>query len=196
MDVVSFWLVIITLLLFIGYAILIAYYHKGWRRTPEFFPDENFSANLKVGVIIPARNEEKSIGACLNSLVNQSYPKNLLEIIVIDDHSTDSTPKIVKSFSEHTIRLISLVDHVDTEINSYKKKAIEIAINSSNADWIITTDADSIASPQWIESMMAFQKSSGAELIAAPVKLMSKNNLLEIFQLLDFITLQGITAAA
>jgi glycosyltransferase involved in cell wall biosynthesis len=196
MDVVSFWLVILSLLLFIGYAALIAYYQKGWRRSPEFLLQENFTPHLKVAVIVPARNEEKNIGACLHSLIDQTYPKALLEIIVIDDHSTDESAEIVKEFTDQNVKLISLRDHLEQEINSYKKKAIEIAIDSTNADWIITTDADSTASPLWIETMMAFKDASGGELIAAPVKLSAKGNLLEIFQMLDFITLQGITAAA
>lgn len=196
MDVVSFWLVIFSLLLFIGYAILIAYYQKGWRRSPEFIVPENFIPRLKVAVVIPARNEEKNIEACIHSVLSQTYPASMIEIIVIDDHSTDGTASIVKHFAGRNIKLISLADHVARNINSYKKRAIEVAIGSSEADWIVTTDADSIAPPRWIESMMAFRDASGAELIAAPVKLTAKDNLLEIFQLLDFITLQGITAAA
>ena len=48
--------------------------------------------NLPVSVIVPARNEEKNLSSCLESLLNQSYPKELYEIIVVDDDSDDNTP--------------------------------------------------------------------------------------------------------
>ena len=52
-----------------------------------------------VTVIVAARNEEKSIGQCLQSLVQQTYPVNKYEIIIVDDGSTDTTASIVRSFS-------------------------------------------------------------------------------------------------
>ena len=52
-------------------------------------------SNTKVSLLIPARNEEGSIGSCLRSLINQDHQN--LEIIVLDDHSTDRTRAIVES---------------------------------------------------------------------------------------------------
>ena len=51
-----------------------------------------------VTVIVAARNEEKSIGQCLQSLIQQTYPTNKYEIIIVDDGSTDTTASIVRSF--------------------------------------------------------------------------------------------------
>ena len=56
MDDVSFWLVVVTVILFFGYAILIERYRKAWMRLPEFTPDTNVTPTAKVTVIIPARN--------------------------------------------------------------------------------------------------------------------------------------------
>ena len=196
MDVVSFWLVVISLILFIGYAILIAYYKRGWEECPVFEPDQSFSPNKKVTVVIPARNEEANILACLSSIQKQRYPQSLIEIIVVDDHSEDRTASVVETFPASNVRLIRLEEFVDTKINSYKKMAIGVAITHSNGDWIITTDADCTAGPNWIWNIMAHEASSSAELIAAPVRLTARDRALEIFQSLDFLTLQGITAAA
>ncbi|MGA7891290.1 MAG: glycosyltransferase, partial [Candidatus Sulfotelmatobacter sp.] len=57
-----------------------------------------------VSVIVPARNEEASLGACLQSLVVQGGVA--LEIIVVDDHSTDRTREIALSFSNRQVRVI------------------------------------------------------------------------------------------
>ena len=196
MDDLSFWLVIVTVIIFIAYSILIEYYRKGWRRLEEYDLPEGFAATAKVTVIIPARNEERAIGQCLQSIVNQHYPAELVQVIVIDDHSTDRTAEIVRNFKNDSIQLISLQDHVQDPINSYKKKAIDIGIAHATGDWIITTDADCIAGKDWIGTVMAYQQQTGAVMITSPVKLQSRNTLLSIFQSLDFITLQGITAAS
>jgi len=196
MDDISFWLVVLTVILFFGYAALIEYYRKGWRRLREYTMPEGFNPTAKVTIIISARNEEHNIGHCLQSLVHQHYPAELVQVIVIDDHSTDRTADIVIGFNNDSIQLIRLQDHISGPINSYKKKAIEVGIAHATGDWIITTDADCTARPDWLPTLMAYQRETTAVLIAAPVKLLSKNSLLHIFQSLDFITLQGITAAS
>jgi len=196
MDDASFWLVVLTVILFFAYAGLIERYRKAWMRLPEFSAPPDFTGTEKVTVIIPARNEERYIGECLQSLVNQHYPPELLQVIVIDDHSTDGTADVVTGFRNDSILLIPLKDHIHGPINSYKKKAIEIGIQHATGDWIVTTDADCTAGPNWISTLMAFQQETGAVLIAAPVRLYAKDVLLHVFQALDFLTLQGITGAS
>src|SRR2546423_13268445 len=158
MEIFSFWLVILSLLLFIGYAVLIGYYKRGWMKCPEFVMSKEFFPQKKVSIIIPARNEESNIGSCLASLQEQSYPLALLEIIVVDDHSNDKTAEIVKAFPLGNIRLIRLAEQLSVEINSYKKKAIETGVDSATGEWIITTDADCVAGPDWITTMMSCQE--------------------------------------
>ena len=155
----------------------------------------------RVTVIIPARNEEKNIGACLQSLAAQTYPKNLLQIIVVNDHSTDSTAQIVQDFPAENILLVNLADHISGSINSYKKKAIEVAIGQASGELIVTTDADCTAPPEWIENMAYVYENDSPVFIAGPVRLVpalgkKRNALLYIFQALDFLSLQGITGSS
>src|ERR1700682_4971499 len=121
----------ITLLVLIAYGILIEYYRRSWNKMPYFemtAPGVSHTQTF-VTVIIPARNEEKNIGKCLQSLLQQTYPKEAMEVIVVNDHSTDNTESIVKSFVQRFIRLINLAEHMNgNPINSYKKKAVEIAV--------------------------------------------------------------------
>lgn len=188
----------ITVVLLIIYGILLVYYERAWKKIPtlNYRNVKGGDEATKVSVIIPARNEENNIVQCLHSISNQSYPKELTEIIVINDHSTDRTEEIVKAFGGFPVKLINLRDHISTAINSYKKKAIEIAIASSSGDLIITTDADCTAMPDWITCLVAYHRHYNAVLIAAPVKIKATRSLLSIFQTIDFLTLQGITGAA
>ncbi|MDI3318668.1 glycosyltransferase [Pinibacter soli] len=187
-----------SLALLILYAFLIAFYDKGWRTLSSFSEAdvENATPSIKISVIVPARNEEQNIGWCLESIVGQNYPKELFEVIVINDHSTDNTERIVSGYSTQNVKLINLVDYVEAGLNSYKKKAIEIGISKSSGYLILTTDADCFADKNWLRSIAAYQEKTQAVLIAAPVKIILKTGLLSYFQSLDFLILQGITGAS
>ncbi len=128
----------LIILLFIGYSSLIIYYWLAWKSIPDYKPSVT-EPQIKISIIIPARNEEENIGTLLAALQQQTYPANLLEIIVVDDHSTDGTVKVVQQFS--SVRLLQLKED---NINSYKKKAIETGIAAATGELIVTTDADCI----------------------------------------------------
>jgi cellulose synthase/poly-beta-1,6-N-acetylglucosamine synthase-like glycosyltransferase len=187
----------IIITLFLLYALLILYYWRSWVSIPEYEVESQKSkVKTFISVIIPARNEEESIAACLDSVCNQTYPSTLFEVLVVDDHSTDNTAAIVKSYERKNVKLISLKDFVHDALNSYKKKAIEIAIAQSTGELIVCTDADCIAGPNWLETTGTFYEQYQPQFIAAPVSINCNNRFIEIFQALDFMTLQGITGAS
>jgi cellulose synthase/poly-beta-1,6-N-acetylglucosamine synthase-like glycosyltransferase len=172
-------------------------------------PNVDLKPSTKISVIIPARNEEDNIVSCLDSVCNQSYPKELFEVLVVDDFSTDRTAAIIESYAAQGVRLISLKDFVQDGLNSYKKKAIEIAIAQSTGELIVTTDADCIVQQNWLRTIAAFYEENRPEFIAMPVGIclaansentQKKNTpqgvFLQAFQALDFMTLQGITGAS
>ena len=183
-------LVLIFLILFLGYSSLIFYYWQGWRIIP-YFQNDQPARPVLVSVIIPARNEEKNIGELLNALQLQDYPKDLLEIIVVDDHSTDSTREIVTQYPG--IRLLHLGDE---PANSFKKKAIEKGIAAASGGLIVTTDADCIPQPGWLKTMIAFKAKTNAVFVVAPVSFNCNSQILQVFQAMDFMVLQGITGAS
>ncbi len=153
--------------------------------------------HTSVSVIICARNEEKNIDECLQSVTTQAYPNHLFEVIVADDFSTDNTPKIVSSFHNKNVSLIYLKDFIgEQRINSYKKKGIEIAVSKAKGELIIITDADCIVPFTWLKTIAVFYETHNAAFIAAPVAFYAENNFFKIFQSLDFMTLQGITGAS
>jgi cellulose synthase/poly-beta-1,6-N-acetylglucosamine synthase-like glycosyltransferase len=150
-------------------------------------------------VIIPARNEAANIKACVDSILNQDYPTDAFEIIVIDDFSEDDTAFIVTALSQQysQVRLIQLADHCKVgETLAYKKKAIEIAVAEAKGDWILTTDADCIVPKKWLLLYNAYIQEHQPCFVAAPVMFIKTAGILNQFQVLDFLALQGITAAA
>lgn len=193
-------LIIISIVLFFAYAILMMAYKLGWQRQNAGFtppPPEPVS----ITVIIPARNEAENIGICLQSILSNNYPKDLLEIIVIDDFSTDDTAGIAAALlSNGQGKVLQLKDFLsETErLNSYKKKALEIAINQAKGTWIVTTDADCEVRSGWLAQMASLMQKANVKFIAAPVSFTPPANkdLLYYFQSLDFMTMQGITAAS
>jgi cellulose synthase/poly-beta-1,6-N-acetylglucosamine synthase-like glycosyltransferase len=189
---------IITLFLFLLYVFLIIYYTICWNSIPNFsydFKAQQFST--AVSIIIPARNEALHLPILLQSLLAQNYPAHLFEVIVVDDFSTDKTAAIVASYAKFNIRLISLGSfEKDNQLNSYKKRAIEIGIEQSKGDLIVTTDADCYLQQNWLSTIVAFYEKYSPVFIAAPVSINSHISFIEIFQSLDFLTLQGITGAA
>ena len=179
-----------------AYVLIMLRYHRGWQSLPEWEVPQNYIPKTQVSILIPARNEAENIGNCIHSLLAQDYPEQLREIIVIDDHSEDDTPEIVRSFSGAGVKLISLADHLPPgSTQSFKKAAIETAVPLATGYWIITTDADCVAGPQWLGHLASYWEITGVNMVAAPVQFYREHNRLERFQSLDFLGMMLITAA-
>lgn len=195
-----YWtVVLLTSVLLLAYCGLILVYRQWFLRLPLFVKNASVHPLTRFSIIIPARNEEANIGACLRSMLEQDYPADGFEVIVINDHSTDGTADIVHSFQQQysNVRLLNLADHVNgRQLNAYKKKAIEFAISQSEGEWIVTTDADCTVAPSWLTLYDACIQQNDPVFVAAPVMFTHDGSFLSCFQLLDFISLQGITAAA
>jgi poly-beta-1,6-N-acetyl-D-glucosamine synthase len=181
---------LIFISLFVCYGILILYYWQSWTSIPDFTPTSEAHA-IPVSIIIPARNEERNIGLLLEALQQQTYPKESFEVIVVDDHSTDLTVEIVRGF-----RGVILLKLEDDAINSYKKKAIEKGIAAARGDLILTTDADCIPPSAWLQTLVSFKQQTNAAFIVAPVDFNCNAEIVQVFQAMDFMVLQGITGAS
>jgi len=166
------------------------FYRAGWFELRSFSQTDH-EPSITISLIIPARNEEENIGKLLSSLEKQAYPSHLFEVIVVDDHSTDNTVAVVNRYS-----FAKLIRLEFANINSYKKKAIETGIIAASGDLIVTTDADCIVPGNWLKSIASFKEKTNSVFIAAPVVLENESTLLQTFQALDFLVLQGITAAS
>ena len=181
-----------------AYGVLMALYTRGhWNL--RAFVAKGKTPQTKFSIVIPARNEAANIENCIAGILAQNYPSHLFELIVIDDFSEDETANIVGSIAlqYNNVRLLRLQDFTkDENIVAYKKRAIEIAIEQANHPWIVTTDADCSFTNNWLASYDAYIKEHNCVMIAAPVSYKNTGSFLSVFQVLDFISLQGITAAA
>lgn len=187
---------VFALVLILSYAFIIQLSLKHWFSLPPFTIPENYNPGIFISIIIPARNEEGAIGACLKSLQQQQYPESLYEIIVIDDHSEDATTQIVEQLAIPNVQLLRLADYVKNGevIFSYKKKSIELGLSMATGSLVATTDADCIIPPIWLRTISYAHECKGAELIAGPVLFHKEKNTLEYFQSLDFSGMMLLTA--
>lgn len=127
------------------------------RHSPPAPPDEWPTAS----VVVPARNEADAIDDCLDSLRACDYPSGKLEIIVVDDFSTDGTgeqvrarrPAPVGAPVEDPLRLVEM-ETTHASNGRHKPAALAHGIDRAEGDIILTTDADCTVSPGWIRSMV------------------------------------------
>lgn len=183
---------ILTILLTMAYAGLILYLKRGWRRLALFRPQSR-QYKTTVSVLIAARNEEDKLEKTILDILAQNYPANLLQLIVVDDHSTDRTSEIILSFAPDGVKLIKLNEA--RALNSYKKKAITEAIKLSDSELIVTTDGDCRMGTEWLKTIVDFYESGDYKMISSPVAFFEEKNSFEEMQSLEFLFLIGLGAA-
>lgn len=115
---------------------------------------------VEVSVIIPARNEEASLGACLESLVSQSGVA--FEIIVVNDHSTDRTREIAASFAGAQVIEAGPLPEGWTG----KNNAVACGARAARGAWLLFTDADTVHLPGSLARALAEAKDNHAEMLS------------------------------
>lgn len=180
-----FWIFIsIGLVLGSCYFLLIASYCYAWAKMKiSVYKNEN---SVLISVVVVARNEEENIATCLDSLLAQNYPLDKFQIIVVDDHSTDSTFKIISSYSEKNIQINCL--QLDRNVTG-KKQGITKAVGFSSSELIVTTDADCKMGVSWLSSIASFYENTNAKMIVAPVAFYDEKTIFEKMQSLEFMAL-------
>lgn len=190
----------ITFIFLLGYAFLMRYYY-GHLKKLSHFSAKRYQPDTFVSVLVAARNEETTLPQLLQALAQQTYPPALFEVLLIDDYSTDGTAAVVQSLRQTQDKLFSnlpirVIQPTVAAAQSSKKRALEAGVAQANGPLLLVTDADCLPGPDWIKTVAAFYEQKGATFIAAPVAFTYDGSLLQVFQTLDFLTLQGITAAS
>lgn len=121
---------------------------------------------MKISVVIPAYNEEKLIGKCLDAINRQTLSKKDYELIVVDNNSTDKTAAIAKKKGARVV--------------SYTKKkgaiwAKQFAITQAKADIIAVTDADAIPDREWLENILMLMENKKVMCVGGTVHATGKN---------------------
>lgn len=181
-----------TLALTLLYISVVITFIRGWRKLVSYTPAASKNTTM-VSIIIAARNEEANIGKTIHDLLAQDYDPELTEIIFIDDHSSDATGDIVRSFSSAGVKLITLNEK--QALNSYKKKAIQTAIGTAKGNLIITTDADCRMGPHWLKTIVSYYEEKRYKMISSPVAYFEEQSFFERAQSLEFLYLIGLGAS-
>lgn len=108
-----------------------------------------------ISILLSCRNEEKDINRCLKSLENMDYPKDRLQVIMIDDFSTDSTSTILRDAEKRNANF-EFYQSSDFPSNHLEAKArgIEHAASKANGEWLFITDADCELPSTWLLHML------------------------------------------
>lgn len=150
----------------------------------------------KVSVIVAVRNEEKRIPVLLRSLVRQEYLSDHLEVIIVNDNSTDRTPivvsELIAALTDRPAPLIKLIYNPF----SGKKRAVRYGIEKASGEVIITTDADCIVGPEWVRTHASWYVSDGPEMVIAPVVQKPAGGFWSHFGVFEFSALQAVTEAS
>lgn len=178
------------------YILLMGRYRFGFNRLLEWRAPAGHVLHTPVTVIVPARNEAAHIEACVQSILLNVYPHSLLQIIVVDDHSTDDTAHRVRAIGDDRVRLLSLADYAAGEgSQAFKKRAIEYGIQEGTGQLIFTTDADCLAHREWLATMVSYFEIFRPRMMAGVVQFHQEQTAFERFQSLDFLGMIGIAAA-
>lgn len=118
---------------------------------------------MKISIILPVYNRQKTIKNCLKSIINQTYKD--LEIIVINDGSTDNSLKIIKKFAEKDNRIVILQQE-----NAGVEKARFNGIRIATGDFIMFVDSDDELKSDACEKLQKAQKKSNADLVMGKIE--------------------------
>ena len=187
---------IVLLVILLVYATLIIQLIFGFNKVKSF-EITDLTPQTAFTIVVPFRNEAKNLPTLLESISNLNYPHKLIEIILVDDFSTDNSERVcIQWRMKH--------EHLDTTLlenlhlsGSPKKDAIGRAMPIAKHDWVITTDADCIVNKNWLLTLDNYiqnnPEASGPEMIVGAVMYKAKNNWFHHFQQLDLMSLQGVT---
>ena len=209
-----------TLLLALGagYVWRLGVWARGFARTvreTDALPAVPEADLPSVTVVVPARNEEATIGPCLDSILALDYPADRLEVIVVDDDSQDRTAEVVRrrmaaapapalaggapeppeAGGDGRVRLVQVPENRGRD-RAHKKRAIEKAVAQARGEIILTTDADCVVPPGWARAMAAQFTGPEVAFVSGPVRfrVAPEDGLFVRLQALDFFGLMACGA--
>jgi len=168
----------IFLLFGISYAILNIFLWRGLNNLNHPLTEEKHSFSI----VVAARNEEKRIDALLSSLVNQQYPADKFEVIIVNDRSTDSTQSVIEKYVKKysSVKIVNITEN-NTEMPN-KKNALQAGIKTAKNEILAFTDADCVAQPSWLSEISKhFTDNVGVVAGYSPNTFSSGNTLFNSF---------------
>src|SRR3989338_5730369 len=134
-----------------------------------------------ITLIVPAYNEEKSIALTIRSLLDLDYPKGKLDIIVVDDGSTDKTYQISSGFSSSNVKVYK-------KANGGKASALNFAIKECKTKFVGSLDADSFVERDSLKKMMGYFENPNVMAVTPSLKVYDPKTLLQKIQRIEYLT--------
>ncbi|WP_018478282.1 glycosyltransferase [Pontibacter roseus] len=187
---------LLLVLSLLAYAFVILSCLLAWGRLPIPELPNDYVPVTQISVIIPVRNEARHILALLQDLERQHYPSELLEVLVVDDHSEDGTAALVEQFlltSSLRIRLVPLREQLG---GFGKKAAVKQGIAQAQGELLAFTDGDCRVQSEWLRLFAYTFETRRAVFISGPVCFHNTHTLLERMQLVEFASLIGVGGAS
>lgn len=168
---VAFFMVYMT----VFFLLLFVKYRREYYTSPEWKGQTPF-----ISIVVPAYNESELIEKCLDSLLKLDYPKNKLEIIVINDGSTDDTEAKAKNYESHGI-------NVYTKENGGKGAALNYGIQKATGEFVATMDADSHVTPQVIKELLPYFDDPDVMAATPSIKVAPGSSPIKEFQRIEYL---------
>ncbi len=181
---------LILLLIVTVYAVQATLWLYWWQKLPCF--SSLNSGFTPISVVVAFRNEEKNMVQLIAALRDQRFPPHLFEVILVDDYSNDNSAVI----AAETIKDLNNFRCIPNNARPGKKGAVISGISAANNELIVTTDADTYLSPEWLEMMSSFYSAHGPAMIIAPVNVNSGGKLVRRFFAADFISIMAAGSGA
>jgi cellulose synthase/poly-beta-1,6-N-acetylglucosamine synthase-like glycosyltransferase len=140
----------------------------------------DFKIYPKVAIVVPAYNEEKGLPATIRSLVALNYPKDKLEIIVVDDGSTDRSLEVAREFTTYPNV------HVFHKENGGKHTAMNYALERTDATLIGCLDADSEVNAEALERIVPLFANPRVAAVTPGIHVRNPQNLLQHMQHVEY----------
>ena len=174
------------------YFFMISAFILGFLKTKFSNNKEIKNKNNYLSIVIAVRNEEANIRRLLSDLKKQTLPAKYYEIILIDDHSEDSTSELIKKVCSETdnIKLFRL-----PKGEKGKKAAIEYGVKKAQFPLLTFTDADCQLTKHFLKEISNHYNKTGSKLILCPV-ILNDTNFFSAFQSAEYMSLTAVSAGS
>lgn len=183
---------LIFIVVFVLYAVLVTLLYVGWRKATRAKREPNQQVQF-ISVIIPARNEEATIGFLLDDLQSQNISRDNFEVIIVDDHSEDNTVAVAESKRKSSDSFSNY--KIVTSSGYGKKAALTTGIQHAKGNLIVTTDADCRVTSSWLQSVNETFINDTIKMVVGPVRIKTDESFFSRLQVIEFSSLIGSGAA-
>lgn len=171
-------MIVFSSILLLSYFIFIIWLTDGLRKNSSDTKFEAMSSLPSVSLIVSARNEQENIDNLCKCLLDQKYPTDNLEFIIVNDRSTDNTKALLIKWQKQ-ISNLKIINLKHTPVGwAPKKWALNQAISASKNEIIIQTDADCIFNENWLMTMVQPFADSNTGFVSGPAPLIHSNELI------------------